>query len=69
MTRTYLERVNYETGERTGRVDVTGKSERQVDRIVDGMTINLHPDWFIDTIHDPALPSVPLSPAAPEPTP
>lgn len=34
-----------ETGEEAGRFDVTGKSEREIERIMRGMLINKHDDW------------------------
>ena len=53
--RFFLERVNYVTGERSGRVEVTGKSERQRDIIERGMLRNLHEDWHLATIREPAV--------------
>lgn len=48
---------NYKTGEIAGRVDVSGKSERDVYRCYRGMLINRHDDWLVlDTTQDP-LPS------------
>lgn len=37
----YIEVVSYETGEVIHRVDVTGRSERQIDQIDRGMQHNL----------------------------
>ncbi len=34
------------------RVDVTGKGERAVDRILSGMLINLHHDYIIEDTAD-----------------
>lgn len=46
-----------DTGEIGKRVDVTGRSEREVERCLRGMLINMHGDWVVrDTADDP-LPS------------
>ncbi len=55
--RVFFERVNYVTGERAGRVEITGKSEREVERLERGLLRNLHPDWMLDTVAEPAPPS------------
>lgn len=57
-----VEIVNDETGEIGHRSIVTGWSERQVDKLVGGMSINLdHDRWSIvereiavDDVHEPA---------------
>ena len=38
----YLEIIKDETKEVVSRMDVTGKSERQIDRVWDGASINLN---------------------------
>ncbi len=44
---------NYKTGEIGRRVDVTGRSERQVETCLRGMLINKHDDWLVhDTADD-----------------
>ena len=48
--RTYFERVHSVTGERAGRIDVTGRSERDIDRIERGALRNMHPDWYLDLV-------------------
>ena len=39
---------NLETREEIHRVDVTGRSERSIERVMSGMLINMSPDYFID---------------------
>ncbi len=43
----YLEFVNYRTGEVSKRVDVTGKSEHEIERCERGMLINIGDSWFV----------------------
>lgn len=43
----YLEAVHLRTGEVGTRCDVTGHSERQVERCLRGMLINMHEDWYV----------------------
>lgn len=38
--------ISYETGEPTHEVDVTGMSERQIDKVDSGMNINLNHSEF-----------------------
>ena len=46
----YLEIVNYKTGEVSKRIDVTDKSDRQIDKIDRAMNINLnHQEWYTTT--------------------
>lgn len=47
MTERYLEFYNPKTGETSNRIDVTGKSERQIERCLRGMLINIHDDWLV----------------------
>lgn len=48
---------NYKTGEVSGRFDVTGKSERQIEQCIRGMLINKHDDWIVfDTADEPQSP-------------
>lgn len=47
----YLQFVNYRTGERAenpGKIDVTGKSEREIERILSGMLRKAGDDWYVD---------------------
>jgi hypothetical protein len=49
---------NTKTGEISGRVDVSGRSQREVDRCIRGMLINKHDDWLVrDTRYSPLPPS------------
>jgi hypothetical protein len=43
----FLEIVNLDTGEVARRVEVTGRSERHVERMLRGMLINLGDRWFV----------------------
>ena len=45
-TYTYIEIKEYSTDQVTARVDVTGKTERQIDKTERGMNINLNHDKF-----------------------
>lgn len=61
--RKYLQFVNCRTGERAenpGKVEITGKSEREVERIERGMLMNCDVEggWFVDEVTEP-LPSPP----------
>lgn len=57
MTNRALYFKNYKTGEISGNVDVSGKSEREIERCMMGMLRNKHDDWLVmDTADDP-LPS------------
>jgi hypothetical protein len=68
--RRYMEFVNMKTGEVSNRVDVTGQSDRQVERCLRGMLINIGDDWFVrDTANNPSPSSVLPSGAAKSPTP
>jgi hypothetical protein len=42
----YIEVVEYESGKVVHKVDVTDKSERQSDRVMDGMDRNLNHEKF-----------------------
>lgn len=53
--RVFLECVSRKTGERYGRVEVTGRSEREIERIEIGMLTNLHPNWYVDLVTVPTL--------------
>jgi hypothetical protein len=46
-TERFLEFVSMETGEVGKRVNITGYSERMVEKCLRGMLINIHPDWFV----------------------
>jgi hypothetical protein len=55
MKRRYLQFVNSETGERAenpGKVDVTGKSERQIEKIEHGMLMRCGDDWYVDDFEE-----------------
>lgn len=43
---------NMETGEEAGRFDVTGHSERSIERIMRGMLINKGDDWVVCDTED-----------------
>jgi len=43
----YLEFVNLDTGEVSTRVDVTGHSERMVEKCLRGMLINIGERWYV----------------------
>jgi hypothetical protein len=46
-----LQPKRIDNGEQIGRgVEVTGRSEREIDKITAGMLINLHPDLYIDDV-------------------
>lgn len=49
--------VNRETGEVVSTVDVTGRSERTIERVETGMLINMDTDRFYiqDSAHDAAV--------------
>lgn len=45
---------NMKTGEISGRVDVSSRSQREIDKCIRGMLINKHDDWLVrDTRFDP----------------
>jgi hypothetical protein len=47
----YLEIVEIETREIVKRVDVTGKSERNIERVMSGMLTNMSEKFFVrDTL-------------------
>jgi hypothetical protein len=46
--RRYLFRRHSETDECDGPIEVTGKSEREIERLERGMLMNLHEDWFVE---------------------
>lgn len=49
--RRYLQFVNSKTGERAenpGKIDITGKSEREIEKIERGMLRNIGDDWYVD---------------------
>lgn len=51
----YLQFVNRRTDERAenpGKIDVTGKSEREIERIERGMLRNIGDDWYVDDFKD-----------------
>ena len=57
MSKRELYFKNYKTGEVSGRVDVTRRSEREIERVMRGMLINKHDDWLVhDTNDDPLTP-------------
>lgn len=47
MSERYVQAYNPKTGETGNRVDVTGRSEREVERVLRGMLINIHEDWLV----------------------
>lgn len=53
MNERFLEFVHKHSGEVSSRVDVTGQSDRQVEKCMRGMLINIGDDWFVrDTLDD-----------------
>ena len=58
MERKFLQFVNSRTGERAenpGKVEITGKSEREVEKIERGMLMNcgVEAGWFVDEVTEP----------------
>jgi hypothetical protein len=53
-TKTYLVPTHIRTREQDRRIDVTGKSESQIERITMGLLRNMSDDWFVDEITEPA---------------
>lgn len=47
MVERYVEAYNPTTGQTARRIDVTGKSERDIERTLRGMMINMHEDWLV----------------------
>jgi hypothetical protein len=57
MKRRYLQFVNSETGERAinpGKIDVTGKSERQIEKLERGMLMRCGDGWYVDDFEEDA---------------
>ena len=53
MMRKYLQIRNYHTGEVASKMDVTGKSDRQIERIERGALINMDTDnWCIEEVEE-----------------
>jgi len=50
-----------DTGEIGHRVDVTGQSERQVEKCLRGMLINMHGDWVVMDTADTDIQTTPPS--------
>jgi len=49
--KTYLQIRNFRTGEIASKMDVTGKPERQIERIEAGALVNMDTDnWCIERI-------------------
>jgi hypothetical protein len=48
MSERYLQFRNTRTGQTHGRIDVTGHSERSVERVMRGMLINIGDEWVVD---------------------
>lgn len=61
----YLQFRNMKTGETARRIDVTGRSEREIERIMRGMLINIDEDWIVDDIDDDQDHSLPVGEAGP----
>ena len=58
MSKRELYFKNYKTGEVGQRANVTGLSERQVEKCLRGMLINKHDDWLVfDTADEVAIAS------------
>lgn len=56
--RRYLQFVHAQTREVARSIDVTGKSEREIEKIERGMLINIGDDWFVnDTACDEEEPA------------
>jgi hypothetical protein len=59
MTRKFLQFVNSRTGERAenpGKVEITGKSEREIERLERGMLMRCDTDagWYVDEVTEGA---------------
>lgn len=51
----YLEFRNWKTRERGMRVNVTGRSERSIERVERGMLYNIGENWYVyDSLDDAA---------------
>lgn len=48
--RTYLVPTHIITRERARRVEVTGKTSAQIDKITAGMLRNMSAEWFVDEV-------------------
>ena len=49
-TRTYLVPTHTRTREQERRIDVTGKAEREIEKITRGLLRNMSDDWFVDEV-------------------
>lgn len=49
-TRTFLVPTHVRTGEQAKRIDVTGESERMIEKITSGLLRNMSEDWFVDEV-------------------
>jgi len=52
VERRYLQFKNWRTGEVSNKIEVTGKTERQIERIERGMLINCDVEggWFVHDV-------------------
>jgi hypothetical protein len=48
---TYIEVIEYETKRVVKRINMTGKTGRQIDKVMDGMEINMNHDQFYTHIN------------------
>lgn len=58
MTKRYLQFRNWKTEDATPPIDVTGRSEREIERIERGMLMNcdVEAGWFVDDTTEPSPP-------------
>jgi hypothetical protein len=56
MAKRYLQFENWRTGEVANRIDVTGKSEREIEKLETGMLINCDVEggWGVNDVAVPA---------------
>ena len=50
MSKRYIEIIHYDTGEVFNKIEVTGKSDRVIEKIDDGINRNLNHDRFYTRI-------------------
>lgn len=52
MPKTYIIVIDLRTNEVVRKVDVTGKPQRQIERVESGMLINMDTENFVTEIHE-----------------
>lgn len=48
----YIEVIEFKTNKVTHRIDVTGKPERQIERVEDGLNINLNHELYYTQVNE-----------------